>query len=66
MSLKAFHILFITLAVLMILGCAGWVFSHWLATGYPGSLVAAVLSFLGALLLVAYEVLFLRKSRGLK
>ena len=33
MSLKAFHIFFITLAVLLCLGVAGWNGSAWMAGG---------------------------------
>lgn len=64
MSLKAFHVLFITVAVLMILGCGGWALSAWLQSGYAGSLVAAIGAFLGAVTLIVYEVIFIRKTKG--
>lgn len=65
MSLKAFHILFITVAVLMILGCGGVSFAHWLDTGYGGALMAALGALLGAVTLIVYEVIFIRKTKGL-
>ena len=63
MSLKAFHIFFITLAILMVLGCGAhalWTFSQaggasWLAVGI------LAIGFAGVL--IAYEVWFVRKAK---
>lgn len=59
MSLKAFHVIFITVAVMLALFCAWWSFSNQaiLPLGY-GSLLAAV----G---LIVYGVWFLRKARNI-
>ncbi len=57
MSLKAFHILFILLAILLASGCAAWAFVNGVELYFGvGSVVVAV----G---LVAYGVWFLKKSR---
>ena len=59
MSLKAFHVLFITLSILLCAGCAFWAFSNGVTPIFGWS--SAVL----AVALVVYEVLFLRKARGI-
>ncbi len=64
MSLKAFHILFITVAVLMILGCATGALLSYLETGAGFSLAAALGSLVAAATLVVYEVVFIRKTKG--
>jgi len=57
MSLKAFHLLFITISVLLALGVGWWCLpEHKAAAG----LAAGV-----ALLLVGYETWFMRKTRTL-
>ena len=57
MSLRAFHVLFITASVLLALGL-GW----WCLPAHPlGAGVALVV----AVALVAYETWFLRKTRKL-
>lgn len=63
MSLKAFHVLFITLAVLMVLGCGAGALSGYLESGAGFYLMAAIGALAGALALVGYEVWFIRKSR---
>jgi hypothetical protein len=57
MSLKAFHILFITLAILLAAGCAAWayVFQAEAAFGISSACVAVTL--------VVYGIWFLKKSR---
>jgi hypothetical protein len=57
MSLRAFHVLFITASVLLALGLARWCLpSH--PIGAAGAIAVAVA-------LVAYETWFLRKTRTL-
>ena len=58
MSLKAFHVLFITASVALAFGMAAWSFRR--------SPAGATLAFAAGLLLVAYEVWFLRKARRLR
>jgi hypothetical protein len=55
MSLKGFHLLFITISVLLALGM-GW----WCLPDHKAGAACAVLA---ALLLVGYESWFLRKMR---
>ena len=59
MSLRAFHILFIALAILLAAGCAAWGFANGLAPAF--GIVCAILS----LALSAYGVYFFKKSRKL-
>ena len=55
MSLRAFHVLFISASVLLALGLGAWCLP-----AHPVSAAAAVVV---ALALVAYEAWFLRKTR---
>lgn len=65
MSLKAFHVFFITLATLMCLGVAGWNGSAWMAGGSAVHLLASAGWAAAAIGLTVYAVLFLRKYRSL-
>jgi len=56
MSLKAFHILFIFLAILLSFGCAWWGFANEVQA-FGGAAV-----FVG-IALVVYGIAFIRKSR---
>ena len=57
MSLKGFHVVFISASVLLALGLGAWCL--------PEHRAAAVASFAVAALLVVYETWFLKKSRSL-
>ncbi len=59
MSLKTFHILFISISVLLCAGCALWAFAYGVEP------VFGVASILVGLALAIYGVLFLRKSKGI-
>jgi hypothetical protein len=59
MSLKAFHIFFIVLSILLAGGCAAWGFVNGLAPAF--GITCAIL----AIALLAYGIYFLRKSRKL-
>lgn len=59
MSLKAFHIFFITLSVLLSAGCAAWAF---LAGTMP---IFGAVSAVVAVGLVFYGISFVRKARGI-
>jgi hypothetical protein len=63
MSLKVFHVFFITVSVLLCVGFGWWCF---VAVTGPAFRAAGALSFLAALALVVYEIFFLRKMRNLK
>jgi uncharacterized membrane protein len=57
MSLKTFHIFFISVAVLLCLGFGAWCLQQ---PGYTG---AGIGSFAVAVALVVYEVMFLRRFK---
>lgn len=57
MTLRAFHVVFITASVLLTLG-VGW----WCLPAHPAASIAAVTVAAG---LVVYETWFLRKTRSL-
>ena len=59
MSLRAFHILFITLSVLMAAACSAWAFLS------AAGVVFGVVSALVAVLLAYYGVRFLAKTRNI-
>jgi hypothetical protein len=57
MSLKAFHIFFISVAVLLCIGFGVWCLRQ------PGYTLAGIGSFVVAVALVIYEVIFLRRFK---
>jgi hypothetical protein len=57
MSLKAFHVIFITVAILLAIGCAIWSFANEAMPAFGWTSVAVAVG------LVLYEIYFLRKSR---
>lgn len=63
MSLKAFHLVFITLAVALVLWLGWWSVGEARASGEGGWWALAGICLLAAVGLVAYEVWFLRKTR---
>ncbi len=65
MSLKAFHIFFITISVLLCLGFGAWCLSSDYAHGRGAYTAAGYISFALGIVLVVYEIVFLRKTREL-
>lgn len=63
MSLKAFHLLFISLSIVLSVAFGMWAMTAYRADGAMFSLVAAVTAFVGAAGLGLYEVAFVRKCR---
>jgi hypothetical protein len=63
MSLKAFHIFFITLSVLLCLGFGAWCLGSDYAHDRAAYTVAGFLSFALGVILVLYEVIFLKKFK---
>ena len=57
MSLKAFHVIFIIVSILLAVGCAGW---SWFNRTSP---VFGYASAAAAVALVLYGIWFVRKSR---
>ena len=65
MSLKSFHIVFITLAILLAVGCAVGAFSAYRDSGAAAALFGGIASSVVGVALVVYGIWFLRKSRKL-
>ena len=63
MSLKAFHIFFITLSILLAFAFAGWMIRGYAQSGNMLTLVGAVASVLVGFALALYGIRFLRKLR---
>ena len=66
MSLKAFHVVFISFSILLALGFGGWLVAQYRQSGEPLWLVAGILSFAVAVSLVFYERAFLKKTRNIR
>ena len=66
MSLKGFHIVFITLSTLLALGIGVWCIWVNLVAGAPIYLAGAVFSFIAAIALIVYGIWFWRKMKRLR
>lgn len=67
MSLKGFHIVFITFSTLLAFGCGVWcLWVHSLAPEESSYIVGAVFSFAAAVVLVVYGCWFWRKMKRLR
>jgi hypothetical protein len=65
MSLKAFHVVFITAASALAFGCGVWELkSFWSAEGSTSDLVVGIGSVLAGVALIIYERYFLKKTRN--
>jgi hypothetical protein len=62
-SLKRFHVLFISLSVVLCVWFALWAFGEYQTQGGGAYLVTALASFAVSGALVVYEIGFLRKCR---
>ena len=66
MSLKAFHIVFITASTLLAIGFGGWSFRQYLSPeGAQSDLLYAVGSGLAAVALLVYGKYFLKKLKNI-
>jgi hypothetical protein len=63
MSLKAFHVFFITVSVLLCLGFGAWCIDSDYVRGRTSYLIAGYVSFALGVALVVYEIIFLRKFK---
>ncbi|HEX4122450.1 MAG TPA: hypothetical protein VH619_17685 [Verrucomicrobiae bacterium] len=63
MSLKAFHIVFIALSILMAFGCGAWLLHEYVGTRDLAELIVGVASILGGAGLVWYGRSVLRKLK---
>ncbi len=64
MSLKAFHVIFITAATAMAVGCGVWGFKDFFSGGGIWDLVFGIGSIATAVGLVIYERYFLKKLKN--
>jgi len=65
MSLKAFHLVFITASILLSLGFGVWLVDQHVQSGSEWALVCGIGSFVVAILLVVYERNFLKKTKDI-
>ena len=65
MSLKAFHIVFVTVCILLMLVVAGWCFGNYREDGASKDLVWGVVSLLVAAGLAVYGKVFLKKFKNI-
>jgi hypothetical protein len=65
MSLKGFHIVFITFSTLLALGCGAWCIWVDLVEGAPVYRTGAIWSFIAAATLIIYGIWFYRKMKRL-
>ena len=66
MSLKAFHIVFISASILLALGIGGWALSNYSSpAGTRGDLISGVASLTAALVLAIYGVYFLKRLKNI-
>ncbi len=65
MSLKAFHIAFISLSSLMCFGSGAWGLAQYVQSNSAGHLMFAITGLLGGIGLIIYGIRFLRKLKGI-
>jgi hypothetical protein len=65
MSLKAFHIVFITLSLTLAWGCAALEFQNYQAGGSVLYLAVSVCAFVAGIALLVYGIWFLKKTKNL-
>ncbi len=66
MTLKGFHIVFITFSTLLALGLGGWCLWLDMMLGISNYLLGAVCSFAAAIVLFLYGIWFWRKMKRLR
>lgn len=64
MSLKAFHIVFVTVSVLLMLIMAAWNFGNYRDAGAPKDLAWGLVALGAAAALIVYGKVFLRKFKN--
>jgi hypothetical protein len=63
MSLKTFHIIFVTVSTLVAFFFAGWLFNNYLATKGIGNLLGAIAAALAGAGMIWYGKVVLRKLK---
>lgn len=66
MTLKGFHIVFITFSTLLALCLGGWCLQLHLTTGEAGYVTGAIVSFIAAVALLVYGIWFWKKMKRLR
>jgi hypothetical protein len=66
MSLKGFHIVFITFSTLLALGAGAWCLYNNAVHGTPAFWAGAICSFIAAAGLIIYGIWFYRKMKRLR
>jgi hypothetical protein len=66
MSLKGFHIVFITVSTLLALGAGAWCLWVDSMHGTPAFRIGAICSFAAGLALICYGIYFYRKMKRLR
>ena len=64
MSLKAFHVVFVLVSMVLSLGFGAWAIHEFRAAGDVSALVCGIGSFAGFVMLMIYGRWFLRKLKG--
>lgn len=64
MSLKTFHIVFVTVSVLLMLVIAAWNLGNYRDNGTQGDLTWGIVSLIAAVGLLVYGKVFLRKFKN--
>ncbi len=64
MSLKAFHIVFVTVSILCLFGFGVWALNAYFALGDVWNLAMGLVSLLGCGVMVVYGKWFLKKLKG--
>ena len=64
MSLKAFHVLFVTVSIALCVGVGFWALREYRARGDVTTLLSGLFSLATAVVLLVYGRWFLRKLRG--
>ena len=64
MSLKTFHLVFVTVCTILAIGFGIWAIRNYQSQGDIESLIAGVASLAGAIILLVYGKWFLKKLKG--
>ena len=65
MSLKAFHLIFITAASILAFGFGWWMLRAYEAEGVKSDQIYGVASFVVGVALLVYEAYFIKKSKNI-
>jgi hypothetical protein len=63
MSLRFFHLVFVTLATLLCFAFAAWLYENYRVEGGSAGLAGAVVAVLGGVAMLVYGVRFYKKSK---